>query len=208
MELNDEQRLLVARGLNKYTADQDVIERIHGALMRRTLNDYRINDINATTVDLNSSIELDKLRVVVPALSIMPTLTELHLDYNHITDVGPLEPLTMLTKLFLHSNDIADVGPLASLTNLTLLDLGGNPRIADVSPLKSLKMLTQLDLGWNPLIADVSPLAYLTNLTRLDLSHIPIEETSLVDLTNAIPALDLVYQKPYTSYQKRIYGLS
>ena len=199
MELNvEQQRLLVARVLNQYTGDQDVIEGIHGALMRGTLKDYGINDINATTVNLNRmGIQLDKLRVVVPALSIMPTLTELHLDYNQITDVGPLVPLTMLTKLCLHSNDITDVGPLASLANLTFLDLGGNPRIADVGPLAFLTNLTFLDLGFNPRIADVSPLKSLKMLTKLDLRHIPIAETSLMDLKQAIPTLNVVYQKPY-----------
>ncbi|MYE91580.1 hypothetical protein F4X33_21580, partial [Candidatus Poribacteria bacterium] len=120
---------------------------------------------------------------IVSALSGMPNLKRLNLDYNLISDFSPIASLTNLTELRLKGNNISDLSPLSGLTNLTELELDAN-NISDLSPIASLTNLTELDLSGNN-ISDLSPLSGLTKLTKLNLSGNSISDLSpIAGLTN------------------------
>jgi internalin A len=120
---------------------------------------------------------------------ILSNLTELHLNWNKITDITPLSALTNLTYLNLSGNQITDITPLSALTNLTYLNLPAN-QITDITPLSALTNLKYLDLSANQ-ITDITGLSALTNLTDLALGHNQIIDiTGLSGLTN-LTDLDL-----------------
>ena len=88
------------------------------------------------------------------AEKVLLNLTELHLEYNQITNITPLSALTNLTTLDLHYNQITDLSGLSALINLTTLHLYNN-QITDITPLSALTNLTELDLRNNQ-ITDIT----------------------------------------------------
>ena len=89
----------------------------------------------------------------------LPSLTQLHLSDNSISNISALSGLTKLTELDLSNNAISDISALSGLTKLTTLYLGGNS-IRDIAALERLTKLTYLHLGPNP-ISDYAPLRRL-----------------------------------------------
>ncbi len=94
----------------------------------------------------------------------LPSLTELDLSGNYISNISPLTGLTKLTKLYLSWNSISNIWTLSGLTKLTYLDLSGNS-ITSVSVLERLTTLTELKLSDNS-ISNYDPLRRL--LTAID----------------------------------------
>lgn len=119
-----------------------------------------------TVVVLNSA-HLTSLSSLATALAGNTGLTELSLDQNQISDIGPLAGLTRLDDLHLWNNRIADLSPLAGLNYLRSLDLTENG-ITSLSTLHGLTNLSSISLGRNK-ISDVTPLAGLTNLVNISL---------------------------------------
>lgn len=115
----------------------------------------------------------------------LPSLANLDISFNRITDVGPLSGLTNLTDLNLFSNLVADIGALSGLTGLTELRLADN-LVSDsgISVLSGFTALTLLDLRINSL-TDISGLSALTSLTSLRLeSNTIIDIGALSELTS------------------------
>ncbi len=94
----------------------------------------------------------------------LPSLTELDLSGNSISNISPLTGLTKLTYLDLSWNSISNIWTLSGLTKLTYLDLSGNS-ITSVSVLERLTTLTDLKLSDNS-ISNYDPLRRL--LTAID----------------------------------------
>ena len=148
------------------------------------ITSLKSGDFNGLTALTTLHLWFNSITDISP-LEGLTTLTELHLNDNSITDISPLEGLTNLTTLYLNDNSITDISPLEGLTNLTNLNLDGNS-IKDISPLEDLTNLTNLNLDGNS-IKDISPLEDLTKLIHLDLRNNSISDVSaLEDLTKLI----------------------
>jgi internalin A len=65
-----------------------------------------------------------------------------------------LASLTQLTELDLDSNQISEIGPLANLVQLRSLNLFAN-QVTDLSPLLALSHLENIYVGQNPIVCDV-----------------------------------------------------
>jgi uncharacterized repeat protein (TIGR01451 family) len=111
-------------------------------------------------------------------------LVSLDLNFNMISDLGPISELTSLNYLYLWGNNINDISPLENLTDLIDLDLDSN-QIEDLSPLANLVNLDWLYLNSNP-ASDIEVLRGLTNLTYVNLENMPI------DLTEGSAALQTI----------------
>ncbi len=109
----------------------------------------------------------------------LPSLTELHLSGNSISNISVLSGLTKLRELYLSDNSISNISALSGLTKLTKLYLSDNS-ISNVSALEGLTALTYLDLSGNP-ISDYDPLRRL--LAAID----EIEEHQGITLDINIP---------------------
>ncbi len=115
----------------------------------------------------------------------LPSLRNLDLSFNSITDVSPLSGLTNLTDLNLFANQVADISALSGLTGLTELRLADN-LISDsgISVVGGFTALTLLDFRINSL-TDISGLSALTSLTSLRLeSNTIIDIGALSELTS------------------------
>ena len=143
---------------------------------------------DVTAADLASITSLDLRSKSITSLKSgdfenLTSLRELHLAYNSISDLSPLQNLTNLRVLHLAYNSISDLSPLQNLTNLRVLHLFSNS-ISDLSPLQNLTNLRELHLAYNS-ISDLSPLQNLTNLRVLNLFSNSISDLSpLQNLTN------------------------
>ena len=89
----------------------------------------------------------------------LPSLTELDLSGNSISNISVLSGLTKLRELNLSDNSISNISALRGLTKLTMLYLKNNS-ISNVSALEGLTALTYLDLSGNP-ISNYDPLRRL-----------------------------------------------
>ncbi|NQE38466.1 leucine-rich repeat domain-containing protein [Microcoleus asticus] len=118
------------------------------------------------------------------------SVKELDLTSNQISDIKPLQSLTMLTDINLSNNQISDIKPLQSLTNLKKLTLRNN-QISDIKPLESLTNLTHLRLDNNQ-ISDIKPLQSLTNLTELYLVTNEISDITPLDISENNQSLCVV----------------
>ncbi len=103
-------------------------------------------------------------------------LDTLHLNFQNISDMKPLQNLKKLKVLELGGNPITDLSPLLKLTALETLTLY-NCQAQDYSPLSKLKKLTMLLLDFST-ISDLTPLAKLNKLKVLSLTG-----TSVTDVT-------------------------
>ncbi|OAT81614.1 hypothetical protein A6P54_12635 [Bacillus sp. MKU004] len=140
---------------------------------------YESDLLNLTYLTANhSNIEsLEGLQYAV-------NLVSLDLNFNMISDLGPISELTSLNYLYLWGNNIKDISPLKGLTSIIDLDLDSN-QIEDLSPLDNLVNLDWLYLRANP-ATDIEVLRGLTNLTYVNLEDMPI------DLTEGSAALQTI----------------
>ncbi|MFH1686363.1 MAG: leucine-rich repeat domain-containing protein [bacterium] len=114
------------------------------------------------------SLELTEWGVSsIEGLQYCHNLRYLGLDYNNVTDLGPLEGLMNLEHLALSGNNITDIGPLSGLTGLNYLELSGNT-ISDLSPIAGLSDLDTLIARWAALYS-FQGIEGMTSLTYLDL---------------------------------------
>ena len=119
-------------------------------------------------------------------IGFMPNLRRLALYRVTLTDIKPLEKLT-LTHLALAGNRIKDISPLSSITTLMELDISDNP-ITSLEPLRKCKILKKLSIGAT-LVKDLAPLESL-----------PLESLKMYDLASdtdfsslaSLPALNNV----------------
>ncbi len=119
-------------------------------------------------------------------------------DGHYVTILGPITSLqglqncTNLVNLYLESNNITDLTPLEPLSvtgNLIFLDVDYNNTLSDLSPLSGIKSLQGLEIRSGTAEGDVffpgaltnlGPVSTLTNLTELEFSAQPV--TSLAPL--------------------------
>ena len=114
-------------------------------------------------------------------LEYMTTATATTLQYNRITDLGPLAGLTNMRRIWARGNLISDLSPLAGLT-LDHLQISGNP-VSDLSPLAGQVWLATF-YAEDTQISDLSPLAGLTRLRILDLQDNYISDISSLTRAN------------------------
>ena len=74
-----------------------------------------------------------------------------------------------ITELHFDYDDVSDLHGLECLTNLRVLHLGNCEFLEDLSPLAGLVQLVDLDMGWIPSVVDCAPLAGLVNLQKLNI---------------------------------------
>ena len=114
-------------------------------------------------------------------LEYMTTATGITLQYNRITDLGPLAGLTNMRRIWARGNLFSDLSPLAGLT-LDHLQISGNP-VSDLSPLAGQVWLASF-YAEDTQISDISPLAGLTRLRILDLQDNYISDISPLTRVN------------------------
>ena len=122
-------------------------------------------------------------------------VTELHLNYNNLTDVKGLEKLTQLESLYLYYNQLTDVKGLEKLTKLKWLNLTKN-RLTNVKSLEKCTQLTFLRLESNQL-TDLTGLEKLSQLTYLDLrNNSDLTKSQIAELQKALPKCKF-FSNPY-----------
>ena len=141
------------------------------------VNEASITPVNKRTQQVQDAIlaevpEADNADEVTVAH--LAAITDLDLAYENIASLksGDFSGLPSLTELVLSGNSISNISVLSGLTKLTYLDLSWNS-ISNIWTLSGLTKLTYLDLSGNS-ITSVSVLERLTTLTDLKLSDNPI----------------------------------
>ena len=120
----------------------------------------------------------------------MARLVDFRASRSGISDLAGLEHAVNLEILVLQYNTVSDLSALAPLTQLKILDLWGNGRIADVTALRGATLLWYLDLDDNS-VADVTPLGSLTSLRRLFLSRNSVTSVAPLESLTALEQLGL-----------------
>lgn len=119
---------------------------------------------------------LDNNRISeIPAFD-LPSIQELWLYSNKITDIANLKGLKYLEHLNISSNDIIDISSIGFLNDIKHLDLSKN-KISDISSLSKLKEIFYLNLQSNN-IEDISPIQELSIADEL-----MIGDNKIIDLT-------------------------
>ena len=117
-------------------------------------------------------------------LKYMVNLTRLTLSNNNITDLTPLQDLTLLQDLRLSGNDITDVSPLAGITSLQYIDLRDNVNLTDLSPLSGLTNMTEFNF-YGTSVQDISFMKDWTKMEYLEVSCVGETDLSVLSgLTN------------------------
>ncbi len=109
------------------------------------------------------------------------SIEQLNLNGLGISSLNGLEYFYNLLSLELKSNQITDLAPLQSLTMLEVLDLSDN-LISDISPLSYLTEIYELDISRNNIAVVPEEFSGFSNLYHLDLGHNAI--TSVAFLTS------------------------
>lgn len=112
---------------------------------------------------------------VLSDISLLKNLSKLELIYQNISDLSPLENLS-LSVLNIEGNSVDDLKPLERMTALSELFAGSNP-IRDLTPLSSLYRLKRLSLQ-RAAVSDIGPLAEISSLEFVDLFDIPCADYS------------------------------
>jgi hypothetical protein len=102
---------------------------------------YYLEDIDEFEMTSSDIYDLDGIQYCIHAITI-------DLSDNYITDLRPIENLSLVENLNLSDNRITDIDSLEYLTNLRELNLANN-RVTDISPLFSLENLEFVDLTGN-----------------------------------------------------------
>ncbi len=142
----------------------------------------RIGSIENLRKSLNSGES-----VTIAGRSYRSTTTRLVLDNMGLTDavLDELLQLYAIDSLSAAGNSLCDISKLASLGGLVTLNLSDN-NISDLRPLASLGGLRTLYLDGNP-VEDLTPLYGLSNLSSLSIKSIPVTESQLTELSQALP---------------------
>jgi len=118
----------------------------------------------------------------ISGLRSLPTIVELNLNFNLISDILALEEMTNLEKLFWAHNKIADITPLAKLKKITTLDLTDNDIFHEESTLAtlvSLPNLKELSIGKNSVYSKEGFKHHL--VLKLTLSELEYEKITDLD---------------------------
>lgn len=143
---------------------------------------------DAERVDLSYS-KLTDLSV----LAAFTNVKYLNLEFNPVSDLGPLTSLTTLEELYLHEmrgGDPLDLTPLTKLGNLRVLDIGLN-EVKDPAVLSELINLEELTLP-SVNLESLNDLAGLDNLKTLQLQDYTLNDQELV-LLSQFDSIEKVY---------------
>ncbi|KAJ4903452.1 receptor like protein 41 [Raphanus sativus] len=159
----------------------------------RSSNLYEFGNLNRLEVlDLSSN---DFFGQVPPTISNLTLLTELHLQYNHLTGSIPiLKNLTMLSVLNLYENHFSGTIPSSLLTmpslsrvDISVNDLTGSIEVDNSSTSSSLQYLY---LGHNHFEGKIiEPISKLINLTHLYLSFLNTSYPFDLNLLSSLKSL-------------------
>eukprot|EP00961_Rhodomonas_salina_P199685 2693489-Rhodomonas_salina.1 len=129
-----------------------------------------------TSLKVEGSRRRDKIRQL-ENLSMVPSLTELHLGGHVIEDMSPVSYLSRLQELVLSKNRILRIEGLDLLHNLRSVDLSHNA-IKHIPKLAKLRQLHTLKLAHNKVesLAEILNLRQLPNLSALTLQGNPVTE--------------------------------
>ena len=155
-------------------------------------NQCKISDLSFLEENFPSLEDLYLASNKISDLSGMEKLSNLQylmLNYNEITDLSPLSGLELLYQVYLNNNSISDISALANKTNLRYLNLDDNA-IENVEALSSDKALIELFLKNNK-ITDLSGLEQNIHLTKLSLSNNKITDISPLVNTTLLTDLSL-----------------
>ncbi|MDB4302141.1 protein phosphatase 1 regulatory subunit 42 [bacterium] len=100
--------------------------------------------VTATAFDLLNVTQIDFRQdglQSIADLSVLTSLTYLHLANNQLTDIGDLSTLTSLSNLSLYNNQLTDIGDLSGLTSLSILYLYTN-QLTDIGGIGSASLTT------------------------------------------------------------------
>ncbi|WP_323768272.1 leucine-rich repeat domain-containing protein [Antarctobacter sp.] len=103
-------------------------------------------------------------------------MTWLDLEGTHVSDLGPLAPLTRLEKLDLRGTAVTDLSALKGMTALRHLFLEGSG-VSDLSPLAGMGRLRELWLNHTG-VTDLSPLKDCIGLRQLSLRGTEVSDLS------------------------------
>ena len=187
-------------GIVTFTAGSKNISNLTGLASMRDLRSLqllnnKITDISSLTGPTNLvSLGLYGNHVTNLNLATFPTLGELNLGTNQLTNIGFLTGAVSLQTNVLTLNSITNLTPLTGLTNLTWLDLSYNSA-SNLTPLVGLKKLRFLDLSYNRFV-DLAPLitnAQQGGLGSNDVLYVTGDPLTSFATTNQIPTLRNTY---------------
>jgi Leucine-rich repeat (LRR) protein len=144
---------------------------------------YRSDLMVLTFLDANNT-EIDSLR----GLEYCTNLVAIFLNFNSVSDLGPISDLIKLQDVQFAGNDIVILSPLASLVNIGRLNLAGN-LISDISALSGLTALHILSLDNNN-ISDLSPLVANSGIGMNDTLYLTGNPLSQQSINSYIPTLE------------------
>lgn len=99
---------------------------------------------------------------------------------RNLTDMSPLEGLSLLTELDLSGQSVSDLSFLYKMSGLHALNLDGNAQVRDLSPLVDQPNLLRLSLrSMNLTENELEPIVHLPRLQRLDVRGNYIQDFSL-----------------------------
>ncbi|MBE0538010.1 MAG: leucine-rich repeat domain-containing protein [Phycisphaerae bacterium] len=175
-----------------------------------TLNKVRTLELSWYSRDMPYKPRGDEL-TVLPDLSGMESLRELHLSGSQIKDISALSAVSSLEKLVLYCNEITDIDPVSVLTNLGCLVIREDgvtnfsalsnltrleslemyePRAKDLSFLAGLSTLEELAIRWTEL-DDISSLGGLTSLRSLEIADAGLKDISALAKLEGLETLTL-----------------
>lgn len=143
--------------------------------------------------NLNSiSFVLDTLKGI-EQLAFLPSLKQLDISHNAITDLKPIATMVNLEGLNANYNLIDDISCLGTLKNLRYLYLT-NSRVHDISIIGSLPKISNLTLqGTN--VYDISPLFNLTKPYSVTLYECKLKKSQVERFHALFPDVIFYYDK-------------
>jgi Leucine-rich repeat (LRR) protein len=164
-------------------ADSNLEDVIRATISKPT-GDIHRTDLEALTFLDANGLEIDSLR----GLEYCTNLVQVFLNFNSVSDIGPLAGLTKLLDVQFAGNDIVDISPMAGLLNVQRFNLAGNS-ISDISALSGLFALHLMSLDNNN-ISDLSPLVDNSGIGMNDTIYISGNPLSQESINTYIPTLE------------------
>lgn len=160
---------------------------LEGAI--RTLISKPTGDIHRSDLIALSFLDANNAQIdSLPGLEYCTNLTQIFLNSNSVSDLGPIAGLIKLLDVQFAGNEIVNIAPLAGLVNVQRFNLAGNS-ISDISALSGLTALHIMSLDNNS-ISDISPLVANTGIGMNDTLYLTGNPLSPDSENSYIPTLE------------------
>ena len=160
------------------------LEAVIRATISKPTGDIHRSDLEALTFLDANDLEIDSLR----GLEYCTNLVQVFLNFNSVSDLGPIAGLIKLLDVQFAGNDIVDISPLAGLLNMQRFNLAGNS-ISNISALSGLTALHIMSLDNNN-ISDLSPLVANGGIGTDDTIYVTNNPLSPESINTYIPNLE------------------